>query len=402
MHGGAFAALELCKRFAFPHEFDYVHVTRYRGGTRGRDLTWRVRPSKALAGRTVLVVDDILDHGKTLRALDAELDRVGVAEQLERGARRQAARAQACAADASPSAVSTVDDVYVFGSGMDYRGYWRGLRGIYAVADGATRDRRSALIVGSGFEQLGFEVLTRSPTKTPYGEPSSPVLTVAIRRRARRVHRAARREPRARAARDQLSRESVGARATRRARGASASTRSARSIARSCPASSRCPISSSTTRTAVESTFGGAGAPVRHIEFTEPFSPVLRGRLATAIADCGFGVRAGTYGVTQGPRLETAAEIERLARDGCAMVGMTAMPEAALARELDIDYAICAVAVNYAAGRSPDGAADRRADRAVHGRRACEGSRGSRATRRRHDEGNVMRFIDVCGARHRT
>ena len=58
----------------------------------------------------------------------------------------------------------------------------------------------------------------------------------------------------------------------------------------------------------------------------------------------------GTYGVTQGPRLETAAEIERMVRDGCAMVGMTAMPEAALARELGIEYAICALAVNYAAG----------------------------------------------------
>jgi len=103
------------------------------------------------------------------------------------------------------------------------------------------------------------------------------------------------------------------------------------------------------------STFGGAGAPVRHIEFDEPFSPLMRGRIAAAAVDCGYSVRAGTYGVTQGPRLETAAEIERLARDGCAMVGMTAMPEAALARELDVDYAICAVAVNYAAGRSPDG-----------------------------------------------
>jgi 5'-methylthioinosine phosphorylase len=100
------------------------------------------------------------------------------------------------------------------------------------------------------------------------------------------------------------------------------------------------------------STFGGAGTPVRHIELTEPFSPVLRGRIGAAAADCGFAVRAGTYGVTQGPRLETAAEIERLKRDGCAMVGMTAMPEAALARELDIDYAICAAAVNYAAGCS--------------------------------------------------
>ncbi len=67
-------------------------------------------------------------------------------------------------------------------------------------------------------------------------------------------------------------------------------------------------------------------------------------------------MRAGTYGVTQGPRLETAAEIDRLARDGCAMVGMTAMPEAVLARELEIDYAVCAIAVNHAAGRAPDGA----------------------------------------------
>ena len=61
MHGGAYAALELCKRFRFPHEFDYVHVTRYRGATRGGGLVWRVRPRRALAGRTVLVVDDILD-----------------------------------------------------------------------------------------------------------------------------------------------------------------------------------------------------------------------------------------------------------------------------------------------------------------------------------------------------
>ena len=136
MHGGAFAALELCKRFKFPYEFEYVHATRYRGDTRGRDLQWRVKPSKALAGRTVLVVDDILDHGKTLRALGAELEGVGVAEVLsavlvvKRLARKRA----------RPSATVSgleVDDVYVFGSGMDYRGYWRGLRGIYAVADGA-------------------------------------------------------------------------------------------------------------------------------------------------------------------------------------------------------------------------------------------------------------------------
>ena len=101
-------------------------------------------------------------------------------------------------------------------------------------------------------------------------------------------------------------------------------------------------------------TFWGAGERVVHADFAEPFSAVLRGRISAAMADCGYPLHAGTYGVTQGPRLETAAEISRMARDGCAMVGMTGMPEAVLARELGIDYAICAVAVNYAAGRSAD------------------------------------------------
>jgi hypoxanthine phosphoribosyltransferase len=132
MHGGAFTALELCKRFEFPHEFDYVHVTRYRGDVRGRELTWRVRPRRALAGRTVLVVDDILDHGKTLRALDIELRRVGVSARLSAAlvVKRLARPRRRPKVDASGL---DVDDVYVFGSGMDYRGYWRELRGIYAL-----------------------------------------------------------------------------------------------------------------------------------------------------------------------------------------------------------------------------------------------------------------------------
>ena len=138
-------------------------------------------------------------------------------EALERRARREAARAQARRGRASPSAGLAVDDVYVFGSGMDYRGYWRGSRGIYAARGDRRMTDASRLIVGSGFERLGFEVLTRSPTKTPYGEPSSAVLTIADRRRARRVHRPARRRPRVRAARDQLPRERLGARAARRA-----------------------------------------------------------------------------------------------------------------------------------------------------------------------------------------
>ena len=134
MHGGAFAALELSRRFSFAHEFDYVHVTRYRGRLRGRDLKWRVRPSAGLAGRTVVVVDDILDHGTTLRALQADLERVGVAEQLTAVlvVKRLAKDRPRPRVDAIGLAV---DDVYVFGSGMDYRGYWRELRGIYAAAE---------------------------------------------------------------------------------------------------------------------------------------------------------------------------------------------------------------------------------------------------------------------------
>ena len=98
--------------------------------------------------------------------------------------------------------------------------------------------------------------------------------------------------------------------------------------------------------------FQGPGVPVKHIDFTEPYSRPLRERLLAAAAGCGEAAHdGGVYAVTQGPRLETAAEIERLARDGCDVVGMTAMPEAALARELELPYAAIAVVANHAAGR---------------------------------------------------
>jgi len=96
----------------------------------------------------------------------------------------------------------------------------------------------------------------------------------------------------------------------------------------------------------------GISNPVKHIDFTEPYCPNLRAKLEQAALEIGEKVvNHGVYAATQGPRLETAAEIDRLERDGATMVGMTGMPEAALARELGISYAaICPVA-NYAAGR---------------------------------------------------
>ena len=91
---------------------------------------------------------------------------------------------------------------------------------------------------------------------------------------------------------------------------------------------------------------------VVHVDMTHPYTPALRDRLLRAAAAAGVAVHdAGVYGATQGPRFETAAEIDRMERDGCAVVGMTAMPEAALARELGMEYAACAVVSNAAAGR---------------------------------------------------
>ena len=92
---------------------------------------------------------------------------------------------------------------------------------------------------------------------------------------------------------------------------------------------------------------------VTHIDFTEPYDSGLREALLTAAREAGVEAHdGGCYAATQGPRLESAAEIRRLRRDGCDMVGMTGMPEAALARELGIDYACCAVSANWGAGLS--------------------------------------------------
>jgi len=92
---------------------------------------------------------------------------------------------------------------------------------------------------------------------------------------------------------------------------------------------------------------------IEYIDFTEPYSALLRHNVIEASAHAGLGVLpGGTYGATQGPRLETAAEIDRLERDGCDIVGMTGMPEAGLARELGLHYVSCSFVVNWAAGRS--------------------------------------------------
>jgi 5'-methylthioinosine phosphorylase len=100
--------------------------------------------------------------------------------------------------------------------------------------------------------------------------------------------------------------------------------------------------------------FDGTDRPVTHIDFTHPYCEVLREVLLEAARAAGVeGRPKGTYAATQGPRFETAAEIDRIERDGADLVGMTGMPEAALARELELCYAAIAVIANPAAGRGP-------------------------------------------------
>ena len=97
--------------------------------------------------------------------------------------------------------------------------------------------------------------------------------------------------------------------------------------------------------------FDGEAGPLDHVEFAEPFTPALRRALLGAGSEAGIAVHeGGCLAVTQGPRLETAAEVRRLARDGNDLVGMTTMPEAVLAREAGLPYACLAVVANPAAG----------------------------------------------------
>lgn len=99
--------------------------------------------------------------------------------------------------------------------------------------------------------------------------------------------------------------------------------------------------------------FEGDDKPVHHIDFTNPYDQTVRQRILDAAEAAGEKVfDGGVYAATQGPRLETAAEINRLEHDGADVVGMTGMPEAALARELGLPYAAINVVANYAAGRA--------------------------------------------------
>ncbi len=133
MGGAVVFAGKLLPRLGFPLEFDYLHATRYREGTRGGEIDWAVLPRKDLNGRSVLLLDDILDEGHTLAAAKQRLLELGAAEvKIAVLADKDIGREKPVAAD---FVGFSLPDRYVFGMGMDAYGLWRNLPGIYAMKE---------------------------------------------------------------------------------------------------------------------------------------------------------------------------------------------------------------------------------------------------------------------------
>jgi 5'-methylthioadenosine phosphorylase len=210
-----------------------------------------------------------------------------------------------------------------------------------------------AIIGGSGLAQLaGLEVTRRQIVRTPYGEPSGPITfgslagtEVAFLARHGYGHT--------------LAPHEINYRANLWALKEKGATR----IVAVCTVGGIAPEFAAGALAIpgqlIDYTWGrkstyfeGAGQPVVHVDFTHPYCEATRAMIAEAAQRAGVAVIArGTYAAVQGPRLESAAEIDRLERDGAHLVGMTGMPEAALAREQEIAYAALAVVANPAAGR---------------------------------------------------
>src|SRR5712664_3452336 len=209
-----------------------------------------------------------------------------------------------------------------------------------------------AIIGGSGLTQLAnLDVSRRQTVRTPYGEPSGPLPFGAIR--GMPVVFLARH-----GAGNTIPPPKVNYRAnlwalTEKGAGDSCAVGSIGGVRADLgPGKIVVPHQIIDYTWGRMSTFFENEAPVKHIDFTEPYTDDLRKQLLAAPKGCGeAAVDGAVYAATQGPRLETAAEIDRLERDGADIVGMTGMPEATLAREIELGYAAIAVVVNHAAGR---------------------------------------------------
>ncbi|PID41651.1 MAG: hypoxanthine-guanine phosphoribosyltransferase [Proteobacteria bacterium] len=133
MNGGLVLTAKLLARLTFPLQLDYIHVTRYRNETTGGDLHWRVMPEQSLEKRNILIIDDILDVGATLAGIIAHCEQEGaesvysavLVDKIHQRKIDKDIRADFCGL--------SIADRYLFGYGMDCKGYWRNAAGIYAV-----------------------------------------------------------------------------------------------------------------------------------------------------------------------------------------------------------------------------------------------------------------------------
>lgn len=133
MNGGLIFAGRLLPRLPFPLEVAYLHATRYGHAIQGTLLDWRVRPTQDLRGRTVLVLDDILDEGHTLNAIIEHLKAEGASTVLSAVLVHKLHERKAYPGMRADFTGLDIADRFLFGCGMDYKGYWRNAPGIYAV-----------------------------------------------------------------------------------------------------------------------------------------------------------------------------------------------------------------------------------------------------------------------------
>ena len=133
MNGGLILAGRILPRLPFPLEVASLHASRYGHAIQGTLLDWRVRPTQDLRGRTVLVLDDILDEGHTLKAIIEHLKEEGAAEVLSAVLVHKLHDRKATPGMRADFSGLDIPDRFLFGCGMDYKGYWRNAPGIYAV-----------------------------------------------------------------------------------------------------------------------------------------------------------------------------------------------------------------------------------------------------------------------------
>ena len=134
LKGGMYPAVQLMARMTMPFTLDYLHASRYAGSTEGGELTWRAEPFASLEDRSVLIVDDIFDYGQTLEAIVEYCQRAGAAAVYSATFVKK--RREQYVTEYRPDYVGLeVDDRYVFGCGMDYEEYFRGLPELRALTD---------------------------------------------------------------------------------------------------------------------------------------------------------------------------------------------------------------------------------------------------------------------------